>query len=156
MGFFQNIKNKLGIGGVNVSLTIPAQAEKTAGTIEGKITLTTKSEQLVSGIEVKMIEEYTTGRGDDKTTKELTLGELKLSEEFTIKPGETKEIAFTLPFSIIKSNNDELKEKGGALGALGKVGAFADNEKSEYFIEADVDVKSAALDPSDKKQIKLV
>ena len=156
MGFFQNIKNKLGIGGVNVSLTVPAQAEKTAGTIEGKITLTTKSEQLVSGIEVKMIEEYTTGRGDDKTTKELTLGELKLSEEFTIKPGETKEIAFTLPFSIIKSNNDELKEKGGALGALGKVGAFADNEKSEYFIEADVDVKSAALDPSDKKQIKLV
>ena len=73
-----------------------------------------------------------------------------------IKAGETKEVAFTLPFAMLKSSNDRLKEKGGALGAIGSIGAFANNEKSEYFVDADVDVKSAALDPSDKKQIKLV
>lgn len=156
MGFFQNMKNKLGIGGVKVELRIPAQAGKAEGTVTGTIVLTTKSDQEVKGIEVKMIEEYTTGRGEEKETKELTLGQVKLSEVFTIKTGETKEIPFTLPFSIIKSSNDEMKEKGGALGALGKVGAFADNEKSEYFVEADIDVTSAALDPTEKKQIKLV
>ncbi len=156
MGFFQNMKSKLGIGGVKVELRIPSQVGKDDGTVNGTIVLTTKSDQEVKGIEIKMIEEYTTGRGDNKETKELTLGQLKLNEVFTIKTGETKEIPFSLSFTIIKSSNDELKEKGGALGALGKVGAFADNEKSEYFIDADVDVTSAALDPSEKKQIKLV
>lgn len=57
---------------------------------------------------------------------------------------------------LIKSNADSLKEKGGALGALGKMGKFANNEKSSYFVDATVDVKSAFLDPSDKKDIKLV
>jgi len=146
----------MGIGGVKVELQVPAEASKADGTIAGKIILTTKSDQEVKDIEVKVIEEYTTGRGDDKETKEYTLGVAKFSEAFTIKEGETKEIPFSVSFAMLKSNNDELKEKGGALGALGKVGAFADNEKSKYFVEADVDVKSAALDPSDKKQIKLV
>jgi hypothetical protein len=61
-----------------------------------------------------------------------------------------------LPFSLLKSENDQLKEKGGVLGTLGKVGAFASNEKSKYFVNAEVDVKSAALDPSDKKEIRLM
>lgn len=156
MGFFQTIKNKLGIGGVKVTLQIPGQVSKDGANIEGTVVLTTKSEQEVVDITVKMIEEYTTGRGDDKSTKEYDLGEVKIPGNFTIKPGETKEIAFNLPYTLLKSNNDTLKEKGGALGALGKVGSFANNEKSAYFIDAEADVKAAALDPSDKKGIKLV
>lgn len=156
MGFFQNLKNKLGIGGVKVSLQVPGQVAKDAGTVEGKIILTTKSEQEIVSFKVKMVEEYTTGRGDDKKTKEYELGTTTGTCGFTLKPGETKELTFSLPFSIIKSSNDELKEKGGAMGALGKLGSFADNEKSKYFVDADVDVKSAALDPSDKKEIKFV
>jgi sporulation-control protein spo0M len=156
MGFFQTIKNKLGIGGVKVSLQIPSQASKADGFVEGKVILTTKSEQEVLKIEVKMLEEWTTGRGDDKKTKEFTLGEVTFPQGFIIKPGEMKEIPFRLEFELLKSNNDELKEKGGVRGALGTVGAFASNESSEYFVDADVDVKSAALDPSDKKPIKLV
>lgn len=156
MGFFQNIKNKLGIGGAKVSLQIPGQASKAELTVSGKVSITTKSEQELVKLKVKMIEEYSTGRGDDKTTKEYTLGEVNLPLNVTIKPGETKDVEFTLPFTILKSTNDELKEKGGALGALGKVGAFANAEKSSYFVVADLDVKSAALDPSDRKPIKLV
>lgn len=156
MGFFQNIKNKLGIGGVKVSLQIPTQVAKADGFVEGKVILTTKSEQEIVEVEVKMLEEWTTGRGDDKKTKEFTLGEVTIPCGFTIKPGETKEIPFRLEFELLKSNNDEMKEKGGVRGALGTIGAFADNEKSEYFVDADVDVKSAALDPSDKKEIRLV
>ncbi len=146
----------MGIGGVKVELSIPAEAPKQEGNLAGKIILTSKSDQDIKEIEIKMIEEYSTGRGDEKETKELTLGEIKISEAMSIKEGETKEIPFSLPYALIKSNNDELKEKGGALGALGKVGSFAKNEKSEFFIEADVDVVSAAIDPSDRKKIKLV
>jgi hypothetical protein len=103
-----------------------------------------------------LIEEFTTGRGDDETTKEYDLGKVVISEGFVIKSGETKEIAFTLPYKVSKSSLEELSEKGGALGALGKLGSMASSDKSEYFVSAEVDVKSAALDPSDKKAIKLV
>lgn len=157
MGFLQKIKNKLGIGGVKVNLEIPREVPKQdSGEIDGKILLTTKSEQEIVSVVVKMIEEYTTGRGDSQSTSDIELGDVELPGGFSIKPGETKELAFTVPYALVKSSNDELKEKGGALGALGKASAFASGEKSKYFVEADVDVKSAALDPSDKKQVKLV
>ncbi len=156
MGLFQTIKNKLGIGGVKVVLEAPGQTSKEAGKVEGKITLTTKSDQLVASITVKVIEEYTTGRGDDKETKEFTLGSVKLPADFTIKSGETKEFPYAVDFQLIKSSNDELKEKGGALGAVGSLAKFANKEKSAYFVEVEVDVKGAVLDPSDKQEIKLV
>ncbi|MCB9235362.1 MAG: sporulation protein [Bacteroidia bacterium] len=156
MGFFDKIKNKLGIGGVKVELKVPGQVEKASGVISGTVILTTKSDQEIKEIEIKVLEEYTTGRGDDKKTKTFTLGSVKMSDVFPIKTGETKEVPFTVNFEILKSNNDELAEKGGALGTLGKLGKFASNEKSAYFVEADVDVAAAALDPSDKKEIRMV
>ena len=42
------------------------------------------------------------------------------------------------------------------MGALGKVAAFASNEKSSYYIIAEADVKAAALDPTDRKEIRLI
>lgn len=156
MGLFQTIKNKLGIGGVKVVLEAPGQVTKASERISGKVILTTKSEQEITEIEISLKEEYTTGRGDDKKTKEFTLGELKLPVNFTIKPGETKEIPFDLDFKMLKSNNDELRERGGAMGALGSMAAFANAEKSKYTVQAHVDVKSATLDPMDEKEIKLV
>ncbi len=156
MGFFTKIKNKLGIGGVKVTLQVPGQVSKEDGQIEGKVVLTTKSEQEIIEVEIKFVEEFTTGRGDDKKTKTFDLGIVKFSEMYTIKPGEAKEISFVLPFQFIQSKSDRLKEKGGTLGAIGKVGKFTNNEKSEYYVEAQADVKSAILDPLDKKDIKLI
>ena len=156
MGIFKKFKDKLGIGGVKVELKVPGQVSKESDTVEGTVVLTTKSEQEIIDVTVQFLEEFTTGRGDDEEEKEFELGEVKIPCGFSIAPGETKEISFTLPFKLVKSNADDLKEKGGALGTLGKLGKFANNEKSSYFIDAEADVKSAALDPSDKKEIKLV
>jgi hypothetical protein len=157
MGFLQTIKNKLGIGGVKVELIVPGTVDKTATSITGKVNLTSKSEQELVSLKVTLIEEYTTGRGDDKKTTTLTLGQFDLSlGGAKIKPGETVTHAFDLPFSLVKSSNQSLAEKGGALGAIGKLGSFANAEKSEYFVKAEADVKSAALDPDDKKPIRIV
>jgi sporulation-control protein spo0M len=156
MGFFQNIKNKLGIGGVKVELQVPGQVAKNAGQLQGKVVLTSKSDQELLHLKISIKEEYTTGRGDDKKTKTFTLGEVTKQLGYGIKAGETKEIPFDLKFELLKSNSDELKDMGGAMGKLGSLSAFANNEKSTYYVEAEADVKSAALDPSDKKDIKLV
>jgi hypothetical protein len=156
MGIFRNIKNKLGIGGVKVELQIPGQISKDSSVVNGKIILTTKSEQQVLSYKIKMIEEFTTGRGDQKKTKTFELGVVSQTLDLVILPTETKEIEFALPFASLKSDNDRLKEMGGALGALGKLASFAGNEKSDFFIVADVNVKAAALDPSDKKEFRFV
>jgi SpoOM protein len=158
MGFFGKIKGFFGIGGIKVTMEIPTEANKTDELVKGKISLFSKSDQHVLSLNVKMIEEYSTGRGENKTTKEYTLGKLTLVKEknaFDIKAQETKTYEFDLPFAMLKSKNDELKEKGGITGGLGKMGSFMDAEKSKYFIEAEADVKGTALDPSAKKAIKL-
>src|SRR5438105_2194686 len=116
MGFLKSIKDKLGIGGVSVTVQAPGQIARASELVEGKVILTTKSDQDVLDIEVKLIEEYNTGRGDEKKKKEFTLGQVKINGGFTIKTGETKEIPFSLPFKIINSNADDLKEMGGSMG----------------------------------------
>ncbi|HET6245420.1 MAG: sporulation protein [Bacteroidetes bacterium] len=156
MSFFSKIKDTLGIGGVKIMLQLSPQHPKTDGVINGKINFSTKSEKTIQSFQVILIEEYVTGRGDNKQTKEFELGSLVKNQAFEIKPGDSIEISFDLPYNTIKSNNDSLKEKGGALGALGKMASFADNEKSRYFIKAIADVKGVDLDPDDKKEIHLV
>lgn len=156
MGIFQKIKNKLGIGGVKIAIEVPAQISKEAGVVQGKFTLTTKSDQEISGMKVSLVEKYTTGRGDDKITKEFTLGSQKFEVPFEIKTGETQVYDFDFPFNILKSKNDALTDKGGALGAIGKLGKFSKNEKSEYVVDVSVDVKSAALDPTEEVDVQLI
>ena len=156
MAFFSKIKQFLGIGGIKVEVACDTSVPKDAGNVSGTIKLTSKSDQHVLTLGVKMVEEYTTGRGDDKSTQEIELGTLDVASAFDMKAGEEKVIEFSLPFELVKSNADELKEKGGALGALGSVAKFANAEKSEYFIEAECDVKGTALDPSGKIEVQLV
>lgn len=156
MKLLQIIKNKLGIGGVKVKLLVPGQIEQNSNTVPGIVELTSKSDQEIINMRFVFIEEFTKGRGENQTTRAFELGETVLNNSFLIKAGENKSFDFELPFQLLKSNADNLKEKGGAIGKIGSIAKFANNEKSAYYIKAEVDVKSAALDPHDKKEVKLV
>jgi hypothetical protein len=153
---FGKIKQALGIGTVKVELSIPAQVRKADGSLQGTVKLTAKSDQEVTKLHIKLIESYTTGRGEDKKTREFDLGEIVMPQQLLMTSGDVKDIEFKLGFTLLKSNNDVLKEHGGALGTLGKLGALANAEKSEYFVTVVADVKGTALDPSDRKQIRLI
>ena len=156
MGFFQNVKNKLGIGGVHVDLFVPGQVAHDSTQLEGKIMLTTKSEQEVLSYKVKMIEEFTKGQGDQKRMKIYDLGEVMFSLNFVIQAGEIKEFTFILPFSVVRSGLETLRDMGGALGMLGRLGSMASDERSVYYVDVHVDVKAAALDPTDRKEIRII
>ena len=156
MGFWDKVKQFVGIGGVKVSLEVGQQFPKASKAIDGKVRLTAKSDQEVSRVEIKLIETWTTGRGDEKSSKDYDLGVTAIEQRFTLKAGEVKELTFKLPFSLLKSNAEELKEKGGALGALGKVAVFANAEKSTYRVTADAAVKGTAFNPSADKRVELV
>jgi hypothetical protein len=155
MSIIAKIKQFFGIGGVDVSLAIPSQVPKASRVIDGQIQLTAKSDQHILSIEVKLMEDFSSGRGDDEETREFELGVLNMNQPFDIKAGETRTVPFRLPFEILKSNADKLKEKGGALGALGKVAAFANAEESSFKVTVEVDVKDTGFDPSASKEIEL-
>ncbi len=155
VAFFSKVKQFFGAGTVKVELSVPPQVQKTAGQLAGRVALNAVSDQHVIDLTVKLTESWSTGRGDEKSTREFELGKLVLAQAFDMKQGESRAFDFVLPFDLVKSNADELKEMGGALGVLGKVGAFANNEKSTYKVAAEADVKGAALDPSDEKSIVL-
>ncbi|MBD2769871.1 sporulation protein [Hymenobacter sp. BT664] len=156
MSFFNKVKQFMGLGTLDVKLQVPPHFRATDSAINGKVLITAKSDQSVLKIELELVEKFETGRGDDKKEQEFTLGSLRLDQAFAMKTGESKTVEFSLPFQMLKSNNDHLKEKGGMLGSLGKMAAWASNEKSEYSFTATVDVQGASFDPSDTVDIKLI
>jgi len=117
-----------------------------------KVSLISKSDQHVLDLKFKFVEEKTTGRGDDEETKETVLGSSVLNDAFDIKTGESK----TFDFSISYAYDAKLADKGGVLGAVGKLGAFAAKEKLEYYVIAECDVKGTPFDPSDRSKVIMV
>ena len=156
MGFFNKIKQGLGIGTLKVELQIPGQVAKTEYVIAGQAVLTAKSDQKIKSIKLRMVEMYTTGQGENRTSKEYELGTLVMDAPFEMQGGETRTVDFQLPFQIALSSNQALAEKSGALGALGKAAVFAKGEKSTYAVKITVDLEGVALDPSASKDIHLV
>jgi hypothetical protein len=155
MSFFAKIKQFFGAGTVKVTLNAPATFNTNDGVIEGSVHLEAKSDQTILSLKIELKEEYTTGRGDEKKTKTFEIGEVKLAG-FDMKQGETKDVPFKLSYSYAKSDNEAMAEKGGVMGGLGKLGSFASGEKSEFKLWATADVKGAALDPNDLKELKRV
>jgi len=155
MSIFSKIKQFLGIGTIKVSIKAPGTFKTEDGKIEGTINLVAKSDQVVESLVIRLDEEFTTGRGDDKKTKTYEIGKMKLAG-FEMKAGETKDVPFSLEFSYAKSSNEELAGKGGVLGGIGKLGSMASGEKSEFKLWATCDVKGASLDPNDFIEIKRI
>jgi SpoOM protein len=153
MGFFGKIKQMLGIGTVSAKIDMVDTFSTDDADVKGKIVVTGKSDQEIVSVEIKLEEQYSTGSGDNKSTSEIKLGEIKLPG-FSIKSGEVKNVEFTLPFSYGKSQNESMAAKGGLVGGLGKVGSFMNNEKSTFRVVATVDVKGATFDPNDVKTLK--
>lgn len=153
MGFLDTVKGWLNIGGVKVKLQdVNPRVSRSGSQITGKVLLTSKGDKQVLKLAYKFVMKKTTGRGEDRKVKDFTLAQVIREEPFEIKTGESKTLEFSVPYSLEKS----LKDQGGVLGTVGKIGAFATGEKEEYFVVAECDVKGTALDPSDQVEVTLV
>jgi hypothetical protein len=153
MGLWDTVKGWFNIGGVSVKLRdVNPMVPKSGNRIDGKVVLSSKSDKHVLKMHYKFVLERSTGRGNERETKEFVFGEATNDQPFDIKTGETKTLDFTIPYSLSK----ELKDMGGALGTLGKLGAFAANEKDDYYVIAVCDVKGTPFDPRDKVRVQVV
>ncbi|MBD3362284.1 hypothetical protein GF362_01035 [Candidatus Dojkabacteria bacterium] len=156
VGFFQKVKQWLGIGGVKVKLDVPPEVNSDDNEIKGKLLLTAKSEQHVKSYEIVFEEKWQYKKNGETKYKTIQLGKRVVEEPFDIKEGEEKEIEFSCPFQFAKTMEDELKDKGGVLGAIGSASAFVKGHKSTYWLKATVDVDKTAIDPSANKIINVV
>jgi hypothetical protein len=153
MGLWTTIKGWLNIGGVKLELQdVPTQVSRAGNTITGKVILTTKSDKQVQKVLYKFLRRRTSGQGNEKETKDTVLAQNAVNESFELKPGDRKSMDLRIDYSLAQ----ELKDMGGVLGGIGKIGAFASGEKDEYFIIAEASVKGAAFNPSASQKVSIV
>jgi hypothetical protein len=153
MGLLDTMKGWFNIGGVSVKIQgVNPMVPKTGNKITGKVVLTSKTDKQVKTMAYKLLRKRTTGRGQERRTTDYVLAQSGQDQPFELKKEETKTMDFTIPYCMEKS----LKDMGGVLGAIGKIGAFASGEKDEYFVVAECGVKGAAFSPSASVPITIV
>jgi hypothetical protein len=156
MKMFGKVKKWLGIEGVKVELMLPEMAFEEVGAVSGQLVFHSKNQQVVKSVNLKMIEKYSRGRGQEKLVDEYLLGEITLQQRIEVPADEPIAVDFTLPFQLQKSNVDEFGEKNFLTGSLVSLAKKLRAVDSVFRIEAEADVEGTALNPFDRKTVKFV
>lgn len=153
---FGTVKKWLGIEGVKLELILPEEIAAFDGIAKGKIRFFSMNAQTVTAIRVRMVEKFSRGRRGERLTDEYELGQISLEKVIEIPANESVELAFTLPFEMMKSEIDQMEEGNIILNGLAKTAKWIRGVKSEYSIIAEAKVKGVALSPFDKQTVVLI
>ena len=153
---FKKLTQFVGMVGIEVEVDINREVAKDATVIEGKVRIIASQDQSISKIKIEMYQVKQEGSGSDHKTDKQRIGDLTLNEAFDIKKGETKEVAFRLPFQRQLSLKRKMSEQGGVMGLIGKAYTYSENERYDHWIDATVDVKGAAADPQGTQSLYFV
>ena len=153
---FGKVKKWLGIEGVKVELILPDEIKADEGVIEGKLRFQSMHTQKVKSIKLILTEKYTRGRFKNKLSDLYKIAEVEQKEDLTIPADDPIEIDFALPFSVVKSDMDEIGDKNIVFRKLVGAAKKIKNVKSEYNLEVEATVEGTALNPFDKKIINIV
>lgn len=149
------MKKWLGIEGVKLELIVPEEIAAATGKVEGQIRFQSMHPQDVTGIRIVFIERYSRGRGKDKLSDEYELGRTEIKKEIHIPNDTIIEVDFSLPFTVVHSDMEELGRRNPLAGGFVKLAKYINQVKSEYRVEAEAIVKGTALNPFDRKVIML-
>ncbi len=147
------VKKWLGIEGVKLELVLPEEVHRVSGVIPGFMRFQSLNPQTVTGIQLKVIERYTRGRGKEKLIDEYELGSLDINRTLDIPANEPVDVDFELPFEIMDSAIDEFGNRNFIFGGVAKLARFMRGAHSEYRVEAEAKVKGVGLSPFDKKPV---
>lgn len=153
---FGRVKRWLGIEGVKLELLFPEEVLASEGIVEGKIRFQSLQPQVVTQVSIALIERFSRGKGKEKLVDEYELGRVVLQKEIAIPAGQIIEVDFRLPFDYLLSEMDEMERKNVFFKGIVKAAKYLRRVKSEFRIEAEARVKGVALNPFDKKPIRLV
>ncbi len=153
---FGKVERWLGIEGVKIEMILPDEVSGSSGVIEGKLRFESMHLQTVTKIKITLTEKYIRGRFKNKLTDQYKIGEIELDEKIEVPAHEVILLDFELPFTIVKSDMDELGDKNFVFKKLVDTAKALKNVKSEYYLEAEAEVNGTALSPFDKQQIRIV
>jgi hypothetical protein len=154
---FGKVKKILGIEGVKLELILPDKVSAETGIITGIIKLTSLSDNnIIEGIQLRMVEKYSRGRGDSKLINEYPMGELIKKDVIQISKNDIIEVPFEMEFVHVKSEMDKLGEGNFFTRGLVGLAKKARGVKSEYTLRAEANIKGTTLNPFDIKPIVLV
>ena len=174
MGFFDTIKQGLGIGTLEATLDVPAQIAGSAGKVEGTLHLAAKSDQEVKEVTVTFemirsweeIEQRPNSSGGSESyashqSRTYTLGQFRDAVPFAIKAGEVKAMPFTIAFTLADPASLAKEvlgegELGSIVGALSKISSVMNNERYEYRVGAKATLEGTLLNPSDSKEVVVI
>lgn len=149
------VKNWLGIEGVKLELEIPEMAVREVGVIIGQINFFSLRPQTVKDIKIALVERYSRGRGTEKLTDEYQLGSIVLDKKIEIPANEYVSVKFALPFSIVESDVDQFGSKNLFFDGLARAAKRLYGASSTYRVEAEANVQGVALNPFDKREIRV-
>ena len=151
----------LGVGGVKVEIVAPDEVKKENGRIDGMLKFTTKTDQTVEGVKVEFLERFEYGAGAQRRVDRIKRGMVEMAG-FDIKANESKDVPFSVPFNfpvnMAESSAKSLEDKGGVLGALGKIGGMGENCKQgnrHFELAANANIKGA-IGSSKFKPVRLI
>ena len=153
---FGKVKRWLGIEGVKVELILPEKISGNAGVIDGQLKFESMHDQTVTKIKIVLTEKFIRGRWKQRLTDMYKIGEIDLIEDIVVPAHQPLVIDFQLPFTIIKSDMDELSDKNIVLKKLVGAAKALKNVKSEFYIEAEAEVEGTALSPFDKQPVNII
>ncbi len=153
---FGKVKRWLGIEGVKVTMILPEAVSGESGVLDGQLRFETMHAQTVSHIKVVMTEKYIRGRFKNKLADLYTIGEIELDEEIEVPADVPIVIDFHLPFTISKSEMDELASKNIVFKKLVNTAKAIKNVKSHFYVQVEAQVNGTALNPFEKQEVTIV
>lgn len=149
------LKRVLGIEGVKVEMNVKLPIDKAEKVINGNLKFTTKSESVVKGITIKLVEKYSRGRGKNKLIDEYTIAVLELTDSFVISPEEIVEVPFSLNYEIALSEMDKMARDSIFSRPFVSLAKLIKKVKSTYTVVAEADVDGTTLNPFAKEEVEL-
>ena len=153
---FGKVKRWLGIEGVKLELEIPEEIYAPQGYVEGSVRFYSMHEQIVTRINIVLIEKFKRGRRKNKRIDEYKLGQIELNEEIIVPEHEEVSVEFNIPYELALSDMDKMEGRNFLLKGLIKSAKVLKGVKSEYRIEAEAQVKGTALNPFDRKVFDMI
>ena len=149
------LKRVLGIEGVKLEMYVKLPIDKKEKEITGNLKFTTKTESVVKGITVRIIEKYSRGRGKDRLVDEYTIAQLELSDSFVISPEEIVEVPFSIMYEIALSEMDKMAQDNIVKRPFISFAKFLRKVKSEFSLIAEAQVDGTTLHPFAKEVVEL-
>jgi hypothetical protein len=153
---FGKVKKWLGIEGVKLEILIQEEEiPARRGIVYGTLRFQSMNTQTVTGIKMTLTERYSRGRGQEKLIDEYLLGSIEMNEAFEVPADEVVEIEFSLPFQLVQSDMDRFGRRNFLFGGVASAAKYIQGAKSEFRIEAEAEVKGVALNPFDRKVVRI-